>query len=259
MEAKAQTGTQTSGSALRRWIVEHEDRSSFLFLYIAAAVVLSLVISLFWLVFVVALHLFFELVRFSTHEDRPARVLQEALWEVKLDVALILVALTLAVYIDAMFGVLGLSTAARAAGASARFLALERAVRGILISLDDALLVVRGVLKKMAGRSGTARLAADEKAEAPTGPGRANERPRPSHSHGNEGGDRPSWRGRWKPLDWTTFAIVALCLALFAAVPSLTGHDHSSALQAMAEELHPWPSDSPLQGMIDRSMAWLRS
>lgn len=40
----------------RRWLIEHDDRWGFTIAYITLAVVLSLMISLFWLVAVVAAH-----------------------------------------------------------------------------------------------------------------------------------------------------------------------------------------------------------
>lgn len=259
VDTRAHTGTRPG--ALKRWMIEHEDRPSFLFLYVAAAVVLSIVISLFWLAVVVVLHLLFEIMRFSTQKDRTGRVVGEALWEVKLDASLILIALALAVYIDAVFGVLGLSTAARAAGASARFVALQRALRGILISMDDALLVGRGIMKRFGGRKKTMAASPGSQVEAPaetaSPPSPGVQEEEPAHGH-QEHDDVPSWRTKWGTLDWATFVISVVSLGLLVAAPWLTHHDYSSALHELRAELHPWPSDSPLQGWIDRGMAWMR-
>ncbi len=247
---------QAAQSGLRQWAIDHEERPSFLVLYIAAAVVLSLIISLFWLVVVVALHLLFEIMRHKAHERN--RVIGEAFWEVKLDAALILIALALAVYIHAVFGVLGLSTAARAAGASARFVVLQRAIRGVLLSIDDALLVVRGAAKQLGGR------AASRQAAPGTANGAADEADDESEAHRGEeetpdAQQAPSWRQRWSALDWTTVGIAVASLALIAAAPLLTQHTYATAFHEIGAELHPWPMDSPLQGWLNDLGAWIRA
>jgi hypothetical protein len=126
---------------VRAWIVEHDQSRVFLVLYIGLAVVLSLWISLFWLVAVVGAHLVLELIRQSHLQIGARRIVLESAWELKLDVALVLFALALSLYMETVLGVVGLQGAARlgsASRAAARFASWERVLRGVALSADDA-------------------------------------------------------------------------------------------------------------------------
>lgn len=199
----------------RRWLVAHDDRWGFTVTYITLAVVLSVTISLFWLVAVVALHGIIEawsLKRRGLHEDRLGRVL----WHLKLDIALVLFALWLGLYMDVLFGLAGLSAAARTtAQAGARFIAWKRAIRGVLLSLDDAAVVAKSVV----------------------GRGESN--------HGRPEHESPSpifpWRGPWSMGDWISLTLAAVFLTLILLAPWLTRHDLGSMLAVMGRDLHPWP------------------
>ena len=103
---------------IRNWIINHDDSWLFIIGYIGLAVVLSIWISLFWLVAVVAVHFLFEIVRQHTIHDSWTTIISESLWELKLDIALVLFALVVSLYMDVVLGVAGLQGAARA-GASA--------------------------------------------------------------------------------------------------------------------------------------------
>lgn len=80
----------------RRWILEHDDSWVFTGLYVGLAVVLSIWISLFWLVAVVAGHVALEWVRQRHYDPEPAGVPARIAWELKLDFGLVLFALALA-------------------------------------------------------------------------------------------------------------------------------------------------------------------
>ncbi len=199
----------------RSWLADHDERWTFTFLYIGLAVVLSLLISLFWLVAVVAVHGLIEywaLGRQGSRDQRLARVL----WHVKLDIALVLFALALAVYIDVLFGLAGLSAAARTgAQATARFIAWQRAIRGVLLTVDDAALVARSMIGN-ATRSG-----ADQSAiQAPAG---------------------LPWQGRWGAGDWISVCLGAVSAGMLLAAPWLTGQEAMEVIALLASELHPWP------------------
>lgn len=199
---------------IRRWLREHDDRWGFTLLYVTLAVVLSMAISLFWLVVVVAAHgvlEYWSLRRHAVAGNRLGRVL----WHIKLDIALVLFALWLGVYMEVLFGMAGLSAAARTtAQASARFLAWQRGIRGVLLTLDD----VAVVAKSVAGRNGDADPAA-----------------------GGSGADGRPWRGRWSAGDWFSLVTGTLFLTLILLAPWLTPHDAISALAVMGQDLHPWP------------------
>lgn len=197
---------------IRRWLRKHDDQWGFTLVYITLAVVLSMAISLFWLVAVVAAHAMLEywsLGRQGVHRHRLGWVV----WHVKLDIALVLFALWLGLYIEVLFGIAGLSAAARAtAQTGARFLAWQRAVRGVLLTLDDAAVVAKSVM----GRNGS---------DTPP----ANRR------------RIPPWRCRWGVGDHISIAMGVLFAVLILLAPVLTDHDPVSALQVMATDLHPWP------------------
>ncbi len=226
---------------LKRWIVDHEDRFSFLVFYVGAAVVLSLLISLFWLVVVVVVHFLLEWVRHAQEHPSRLRVFGESMWEVKLDASLVLIALALAVYMPVVFGVLGLGTAARVAGASARFVVWQRVIRGIAISIDDGLLVMRGVLKKFAGKK--------KKTAAQGGSSQTEERAASTRTATGDETPVPepgtvglaSWRARWGVLDWASIVMALASVGLIAVAPWITEHTLGSVMHEVLGDLHPWP------------------
>lgn len=201
---------------LRRFIVEHEDRWTFIILYVGLAVVLSLWLSLFWLVALLAVHIVFEIVTF-TPANKGLRLVGEVLWAVKLDVALLLLAFTLALYLDHVFGLLGLRAAAQAGAAvrggtriGTRAAAWSRGIRSTLLTADDAVQVARA-----AGKKG-----ADEEPVPP---------------------EKPSWRHRWGAGEWITAVLTFVSGLLVALAPVLTDHTVTSALEALGDELRPIP------------------
>lgn len=225
---------------LKRWIVDHEDRFSFLVFYVVAAVVLSLLISLFWLVVVVVVHFMLEWVRHAQSHPSRMRVFGESAWEVKLDVSLVLIALALAVYMPVVFGILGLGTAARAAGASARFIVWQRVIRGISISIDDGLLVMRGVLKRFAGKRKTPAVQGGSSMEGPAAPSvlpADDDGPLPVPG----GPGLPSWRARWNVLDWASVVMAVASVGLIVVAPWITQHTVGSVAHELLWDLHPWP------------------
>jgi len=140
---------------LRAWVLNHDDSWIFIILYVGLAVVLSLWISLFWLLAVVAGHFVLEWIR--QRHIRDAGVLPQVFWELKLDIALILFALVLTLYLEVVFGILGLQAAGRAgaiarvgARGGSRFAAWERTLRGLLLSADDAAQVARAIAMRRA-------------------------------------------------------------------------------------------------------------
>jgi hypothetical protein len=198
-----------------RWVAAHDDSWLFTVLYVGLALGLSLAISLFWLVVVVAAHGVLEWFALTQRGHRTHRV-GHVLWHLKLDVALVLGALWLGLYLDLLFGMAGLGAVARSgARVTARAVAWQRAVRGALLAADDAALVVRAV----AGRGGTA-----DDADPP---------PRPA---------RPPWRRRWTVGDRAVVGMAITLGVLIVVAPLLTSHSWASAMAALAGDLHPWPA-----------------
>jgi len=221
--------------ALRQWILEHDERWLFILAYVGLAVVLSLWISLFWLAAVVAGHGALEWVRQSHFDPDPRGIAARVLWELRLDLALILFALALAAYLELVLGLAGLGSAAKAASAGARAGAWARGVRGALLSLDDAAQIVRGVSLRRRAREGCVPEppAADlpSRALARTGPGEGGA-PLPLNP----------WRSRWPRSSRITVAFGGTCALLLVLAPLLTTHDYPSLGALLCAELHPWPS-----------------
>lgn len=129
-------------SKVKKWIVNHDDSNLFLFLYISLAVILSIAISLFWLVVVVLIHFIFECIKQHELKKGFKGILIRSSWELLLDFGLIFFALVIALYMDIILGAAGIGAGARAGAqtlskAGARFAGWQRAIRGILLSLDD--------------------------------------------------------------------------------------------------------------------------
>jgi hypothetical protein len=213
--------TSTAAAPLRDWIVRHDDSRAFVILYVVLALVLSLAVGLFWLVALVAVHLAFEYVRARHHGLGRGAAVGDALWELKLDVALVLFALVLVLYLQFVFGVLGLQAVGRAGALAragvrgARFAAWENTIRNLLITADDMARGARAVLvirKQAAG--GVPR-------EAPPAPA---------------AGVRQTGTG-----DYLSLAFGGVCLLLVVLAPWMGYDGWSAALSALAAELHPLP------------------
>jgi hypothetical protein len=200
----------------RRWLLDHDHRASFTVIYITLALVLSMAISMFWLVAVVAAHGIIEYWSLGKEGIREQR-LGRTLWHIKLDIMLVLAALWLGLYIDLIFGVAGLSAAARTgAQVSARLLAWQRAIRGVLLSVDEAALAAKAALSRGNGAGETSR--------------RRRINPPP-----------PPWRQPWGWGDRLTLSTTALFAVLILLSPWITDHSLTEALAILAGDLHPWP------------------
>jgi hypothetical protein len=213
---------------LREWVRDHDEKWLFVVVYLGLAVGLSVFVSLFWLVAVAGLHFALELLRQAQLRAGRGDVLLHALWEIKLDVGLILLALALALYIDVILGVLGLQSAARVttatragARASARAAAWEQKLRTFLLTVDEMARVVYAVLVLRRGaRRGAAQPAPFSAPAASAG---------------------PAWRETWSLADRAGVALVAAGVVLIAAGPLLTAHDFDSILSLLRSELQPLP------------------
>jgi hypothetical protein len=218
--------TDGPGDRLLQWIIDHDDSWLFIGSYVGLAVVLSIAISLFWLLVVVAIHGVFEWIRqsYSPYRDRWSVVARVG-WELKLDVALLLLALVLAVYMDVILGAAGLGSAARLGiQTGARFTGWQSILRGVLLSVDDAAHVVRAI-----GRSARGCIKpANEDTAVPT----------PVSIPRRWGGWQQS---RWGVGDWLAMALLAACTVLMLLSPWLSPYDSGEILAVLAEELHPWP------------------
>lgn len=179
----------TQVPTLREWVRDHDEKWLFVVLYLGLAVGLSVLVSLFWLLVVAVLHLILELARQAHYREGKVTVLLHALWEVKLDVALILLALTLVLYIEVVLGLLGVQSAGRAVAVSragsrvaTRAAAWERNLRTFLLTVDEmARIAYAGIMlrrKRREGRGSAATSGPDGVAPAPAvGPGATGDTP----------------------------------------------------------------------------------
>jgi hypothetical protein len=214
--ATSEPALHASGiSPLRRWIIDHDQSWLFTFGYVGLALVLSIWISLFWLVFVVLIHGVLEWIRQSHADPRPTGVMARVAWELKLDAALILFALALSAYMDVVLGLTGLGGAAKLAQAGTRAAGWTKAIRGALLSVDDAAQIARALFKK-------------------SGPSSGAENPNPFCYWGG-------WNQKWSRGNCLTLVFGLLCIILILIAPLLTHHDFPSLCATLASDLHPWP------------------
>ena len=203
------------------WIAEHDDSWLFIIFYVGLGLVLSMTISLFWLAAVVTAHAvleWFALGRKGVRDHRLGRVL----WHLKLDIGLTLVALWLGLYLEVLFGLAGLGAAARAgAHTAARVVAWQRAIRGVLMTVDEAAHVVKAVVARSGAKG--AKGASVPAAEVVD--------------------ERPPWRRPWSRGDKFAVIFTATWAVLILLAPVLTDHTVASTLATLAADLHPWPSD----------------
>ena len=208
-------------SALHAWVLAHDDSWLFIAPYIGLAVILSLMISLFWLLVVVAAHAALEWYVHWREHPSVVHTAARVAWEIKLDLALVLFALALAIYMDYIMGAAGLSAAARAGArgvqATGRVIAWQRGLRAVLLTLDDAAQVTRAAIS-----SGQKAVAAAPEPETP--------------KRGWGG-----WAAPWTVGDCISIGIGVICLGALAAAPALTGLATPEILAKLATELHPWP------------------
>jgi hypothetical protein len=267
-----------SRDSIRDFIANHDDRWLFVILYIGLAVVLSIALSLFWLVAVAGLHFALEFLRQGAYRTQTLDIATHALWEIKLDIALVLLALAMSLYMDVVVGLLGLQSAARATAASrlgmraARFAAWQRNLRAMVLLADDIARVIQVGVTRFLRRAPAAGVAATVamRAAAPADGGRAmavaaagaggtgrdaaspgTSNHRPGHASAAaaplppgrpEPGPPRSWRDPWNTGDRFTLGLGFACIALIAIAPMLTDHTWHGALAALLTELHPFPS-----------------
>lgn len=216
-----------------RFILEHDQRWSFIICYVTLAVVLAIVLNLFWLAVVVSGHGVFEWIKQGTLvKDRIAKAMR-VLWELKFDISLVLFGLALEVYIGVILGIAGLGATARAGvEAGSRAAMWQNVLRGTLLSVDDAAQVVR-----MAG--GMDDEGTDGEIDILSGPDVDDELPIEGPT---------DWKGRLGPWaqpyvlgDWLSLGFGVLCLFMILIGPYITPHDWASMMAALGEEMHPWP------------------
>jgi hypothetical protein len=212
-----------STTTLSQWVENHDESLIFVVCYVGLAVSLSIFVSLFWLVVIAGVHFTFELWRQSRRHHGAGRIALEALWEIRLDVVLVLSALVLALYIDSIMGLLGLRSAgqlATAARSGARIgikaSAWDKIIRSSIIVVDDGLHLLRVFLGK--GKRDTPHRAEND------------------HAHGTSTPLNPS---TWTLSDRIILTAFLLMLVSIPVAPVLTEMTLAECLSLLATELHP--------------------
>ena len=226
--------TTTIHSPLVNWVIHHDDNLWFNVFYIGLAVVLSIWLGLFWLVAVVGVHGVFEIYRQHLLGHKPTNAFLETLWELKLDLGLIIFALWLCIYLDFIFGIAGLSAGARtaanvgsrAAQTGARAAVWQRFIRGFFITIDDV-----GLALKALGRRRSKKEKIHEVQEVIL---EASD-DEPVENQGS------SWRKKYTTGDWLSLMFCGVFLLLILLAPLLTGNSALEVLRMMAEDLKPFP------------------
>jgi hypothetical protein len=216
--------TLVEAGPIRTWIEEHDHSWLFVGVYLGLAVVLSVFVSLFWLAFMAGAHLLLECIRHYRPGWGARDILTHSLWEVKLDFALVLLALALVLYVDVVLGVLGIQSAARAAAVTragaktvTRMAAWERYLRGFLVTIDEIVRISRAAVLLRRGRPLRATAA---EARGPVRP----------------------WGSQWGLGDRISLGLIAICILLIVSTPLLTPYDWNQTLGALMRELQPFPS-----------------
>jgi len=230
MPETAQSAEPTELPGLRQWIRDHDESWIFVVVYLGMAVGLSVFVSLFWLVAVAGLHLVLELIRQAFYRDGVQEVALHALWEIKLDVGLILLAFALVLYVEVVLGILGIQSATRAAAATragtrvaARAAAWERNIRTFLLSVDE--LVRMGHAAAMLRRKRRKGGEAGDDAASP----------------GPKAPPRAPWSRRWRLGDRVGVGMMVVGVLLIVAAPLLTYHDLPGTVSLLLDELRPFP------------------
>ncbi len=237
-------------TSIRNWIIDHDYKWLFVISYVTLAVVLSIAISLFWLVVVVAVHALLEIIRQYYLQPNMRLVVLQALWEVKLDIALVLFALALSLYMDVVLGVLGIRSVAQLGGGisqgairgGARIAAWQRVLRGVLLSLDDLVQVLRAIRRSIFRRSENAEIKnvlppIKETIEESLDKISEQKSKDLATVHSVNWGD---WSGRWGIGDWLSIGLGVACIALMVLAP-LTTMSYSEMYNTLVVELHPYP------------------
>jgi hypothetical protein len=218
---------------LNDWIRNHDERWSFILVYVGGAILLSVYADLFWVIMLMLVHFGLELWRHIIM--KVDKTLLQALWHVKLDFALVLFALVIALYADFVLAALGIGQAARAGQAVrgaqmlTRFAIIERGLRIFFLTVDDiarvATIVWRSFKKNGASKKQT-EVAMEHAREL------LEEEDPYDHT-----------RGPWQKLsngDKFSLGFGAVCLLLILFAPVIMGTSAEHTWSTLASELRPF-------------------
>ncbi|MCH8474892.1 MAG: hypothetical protein LAT55_06660 [Opitutales bacterium] len=221
-------------NVLLRWIIDHDDKRAFLIGYVGLTILLTIGISLFWLFFLVGVHLCFECLK--KIEDGALgwkRVLAFALWDIKFDVALLSMAMVLLVVTEIRFGLAGIAGFARFNSVLSRFSGASRS----FLPVKDLVLAFRIVCtRKMDRRDFLQRklrwLKAEKKADQAAL--RAADRERIAAY-------RYPWQAPWDLTAKIVLGIILVNLLVVIIALGIAPDPWGDLIPALKKEFHPWP------------------
>ena len=224
-----------SPGPIRRWIIDHDDSWVFLIGYVCLTIVLTIWVSLFWLVFMVGLHFVFEYVKKQYDgANGVARGLAWTVWDVKLDLLLVVIAFVLLVYTEVSFGVAGLASAGRAGVIGARLGHLTRAAR-LPMSFKDLILASRIAGVRKIDRKEITKRREKYAADTPDAPAEKARALRIASA-------KYPWQNRWRLVDKIAIVFIVVNLAAFFVAFAIAQETPAEILAIVAHELHPWPT-----------------
>ncbi len=252
------SGPLTHLGPMRTWIVRHDQSLVFATLYITLAIVLSVFVSYFWLLAVVAVHIGLEWLKKGYLGYRPgAHRTAWTLWDTKYDIALVFLAFTLLSYTGVHAGVAGAQSASRAgllggrisamaarAGAlfarMGRFLRVGGAFRMLGVKAVDVFFSARVFLFRKADM---ARAASDETYLAVRN-GAADTLEAEARASDAELASIPEhlpWQRRLGGGAWFALIVITVNITAVLLSPVFTDHTYVTLFQSLGAKLHPWP------------------
>lgn len=218
---------------VRRWIIHHDDSKVFLFGYVGLSVVLTLWVSLFWLIAMVGLHFALEWVK-KRHDGTGGiwRTFTWVMWDIKLDALLIVVAMVLVVYSSVTIGAAGAGGLSRLSLFGFRFSKLGAGLRGVMpLPFKDLVLATRIIGVRKIDRSEILRRRAELKVKGPSDRARAR----------RIAACRYPWQAKWSMADRIGAAFFCINVLAILVGFYLAEETPMQVLAAVAEQLHPWP------------------
>lgn len=240
---------------LQRWIVLHDHSVVFGITYVTLTIGLSILISYFWLLALVALHIVLEWKKKGYLGYRPGlHRISWTLWDTKFDIALIFLALTLLSFTGVGFGAAGAQSAARMGLIGGRAGAIggrAAAVGGRLAQVLGRVSSVFAAIGPYLGRLGplgqllqqggfriadvlfSARVAMFRKADM----GRASRTEQadaviPAHL---------PWQAPLGGYGWFAIVLIVVNALAVGLSPLITDHTWSTLATSLLQRFHPWP------------------
>lgn len=234
------------------WIINHDQSRAFNVLYISLAVILSVFVSLFWLVLIVGIHFVLEVIRQHHHcSGCTKKVLGRSFWQLKLDFSFVAFSFVADAYMGILLGMAGLGNISRLRGfeqadisSGARLGGYERAVRGVVLSSDDIARTTSAAIGHRDNIKDDERNGASEDDRA-----KENYVPTPALPDSGQPLVQPGLAStdadlqvRWSRRDYGTVAFGITCIVLLFLTPWLIGMTYGELLQIIIQDLRPFPT-----------------